>query len=117
MSSSIRASYAVSQKLKVIELVQSIGICAASRQLSTSKSSRSRWVSGESEYLSVKSSKLHRRKLGSGRIPMFAFEESYLYDQIISDRAAYIPLSLHEIRSRMVSFGFNCQRIVKVTLF
>jgi hypothetical protein len=34
---------------------------------------------------------------------MFPFEESYLYDQIISDRAAYIPLSLHEIRRRMIS--------------
>jgi hypothetical protein len=60
-------------------------------------------VSRESEYLSVKPFKLHRRKLGSGRRPMFPFEESYLYDQIISDRAAYIPLSLHEIRRRMIS--------------
>jgi transposase-like protein len=82
MTSSIRASYSVSQKLKAIELVQSIGVCAAARQLSISKSSLSRWVSQKSEYLSVKSSKLHRRKLGSGRIPMFASEESHLYDHI-----------------------------------
>jgi hypothetical protein len=34
---------------------------------------------------------------------MFPSEESHLYDQIISDRAAYTPLSLHEIRSRMIS--------------
>jgi hypothetical protein len=80
MTSSIRASYAVSQKLKAIELSRSIGVCAASRQLSTSKLSLSRWVSRESEYLSVKSSKLHRRKLGSGKTPMLPFEESYLYD-------------------------------------
>jgi transposase-like protein len=117
MSSLIRASYAVSQKLKVIELSRSIGVCAAARQLSISKSSLSRWVSQKIEYLSVKSSKLHRSKLDSGRIPMFPFEESYLYDQIVSDRAAYTPLSLHEIRSRMASLGFNCKRIVKVTLF
>jgi hypothetical protein len=31
------------------------------------------------------------------------FKESFLYDQIISDRAAYLPLSLYEIRRRMVS--------------
>jgi hypothetical protein len=60
-------------------------------------------VSRESEYLSVKPFKLHRRKPGSGKIPMFSFEESYLYDQIVSDRAAYTPLSLHEIRRRMTS--------------
>jgi hypothetical protein len=34
---------------------------------------------------------------------MFPSEESHLYDQIVSDRAAYTPLSLHEIRRRMVS--------------
>jgi hypothetical protein len=60
-------------------------------------------VSRESEYLSVKPFKLHRRKLGSGKTPMFPFEESFLYDQIVSDRAAYTPLSLHEIRRRMMS--------------
>jgi hypothetical protein len=84
MSSLIRNSYTVSQKLKAIELSRSIGVCAASRQLSISKSSISRWVSQKSEYLSVKSSKLHRRKLCSDKTPMFPSEESYLYDQIIS---------------------------------
>jgi transposase-like protein len=103
MSSLIKNSYTVSQKLKAIELSRSIGVCAASRQLSISKSSLSRWVSQKSEYLSVKPFKLHRRKLGNGRSPMFPFEESFLYDQIVSDRAAYTPLSLHEIRRRMVS--------------
>jgi hypothetical protein len=34
---------------------------------------------------------------------MFPFEESFLYDQIVSDRAAYLSLSLFDIRSRMVS--------------
>jgi hypothetical protein len=116
MTSSIRASYTVSQKLKAIELSRSIGVFAAARQLSISQSCLSRWVSRESDYLSVKPSKLHKRKLSSGRTPMLPSEESHLYDQIVSDRAAYIPLSLHEIRSRMVSFGFNCQRIVKMTL-
>jgi hypothetical protein len=65
-----------------MELSRSIGVCAASTQLYISKSSLSRWVSRESEYLSVKPFKLHRRKLGSGRIPMFASEESHLYDHI-----------------------------------
>jgi hypothetical protein len=103
MSSLIRNTYAVSQKLKAIELSRSINVCAASRHLSTFKLCLSRWVSQKSEYLSVNSSNPHRCKLGSGRIPMFPFEESYLYDQIISDRAAYLPLSLYDIRRRMVS--------------
>jgi hypothetical protein len=97
MSSLIRNSYAVSQKLKEIELSRPIGVCAASRQLSIFKSCLSRWVSQKSEYLSVKPTNLHRRKLGSGRIPLFPSEESHLYDQIVIDRAAYTPLSLHDI--------------------
>jgi transposase-like protein len=117
MTSSIRASYTVSQKLKAIELSRSIGVCAASRQLSISKSSLSRWVSQKSEYLSVKPFKLHTSKLGIGRIPMFPFEESYLYDQIVSDRAAYIPLSQYNIRSRMISLVSGKASVKAFTAF
>ena len=96
----VRKSYTAAYKLKVVELALEIGVTKAARVFSICHSMVSRWVKNVSKF---KVSKPQCRKIGSGRTPAHPELETQLHSDIIIDRQCGIPVSLSNVKNRMLA--------------